>query len=77
MLKVQKNDIRYPAEEHKYLLDQLDKFGDYFSWEVHPNRIKSTDISIARIHKKIAALLLTEEFLEGNPLYRRKEKVKT
>ena len=76
-MKVHKCTIRTPTEEHRYLLDQLDKFGNYFSWEEHPNRIRATAISTARIRKKITALLKTEEFLEENPLYRYKECMKT
>lgn len=73
-LKVQKNHIKTPDEEHKYLLDQLDKLGNYFSWEVHPNRVRTTAISRERIRKKLNILFKSEDFLEDNPLYRRKEK---
>lgn len=69
-LKVQKSSIRTPTEEHRHLLKQLDESGNYFSWDVHPNRIKATNMSNARIRKKILAIVKTEEFLEDNVLYR-------
>jgi len=69
-LKVQKDKARDCNEEHQHLINQLNSAGNYFSWEVHPNRVKATEIFVTRIRKKIAALITTEEFLEENPHYR-------
>ena len=70
--KVQKGCIRTLDEEHLFLLGQMDKIGNFFSWEVHPNRMNAAKIARDRMRKKIVALVQTEEFLEDNPLYRRK-----
>lgn len=68
--KVDTNRARTATEEREHILDQMDKLGNFFAWDVHPNRLRSNDISRARLYKKLLKVVQSEEFLHENPLWR-------
>lgn len=67
-MRVDKDKIRTPDEEYDYLDNKLKNLGNYFSWEVHPNVVKATDIQDKRLKKKLKALVDSEEYKEYTSL---------
>lgn len=68
-LKVDKSKIKTPLEELVYLRAQKEKAGNFFTWEVHPNKVKTSEITRKRLCKKIRCLIKTEEFIDENPRF--------
>lgn len=69
-MRVCKAKAMTPDEELDYLNNEIDKAGNYFAWEVHPNKIRASDMLIKRLRQKIKKIVASPEFLEYNPLYR-------
>jgi hypothetical protein len=69
-MKVDKSKIRTPDEEYAFLWDKLRSMGDYFAWDVHPNRIRADDMYRKKLHKKLKILVDSDEFQEYNPWYK-------
>lgn len=61
-VKVSKAKLRTPTEEHVYLRERLNEAGNFFAWEVHPNRVRAANILIDRLQKKLWKLLESEEY---------------
>jgi hypothetical protein len=65
-MKVCKDRIRTPIEELEHLNLLLFSSGNFFSWEVHPNRVRASDLHCARLHKKIREVFDSEEYKDYN-----------
>jgi len=61
-MKVCKGNIRTPCEELEYLKDQYFKAGSFFSWEVHPNRLRASDAYEAKLRKKMRWLIDSAQY---------------
>ena len=59
-----------PDEEYAYLWEQIRNGGDFFSWDVHPNVLRASNIRDARLRKKLKKLVDSEEFQEYNQWYK-------
>ena len=68
-LKVDKSKAKTPFEELLYFRAQKEKAGNFFTWEAHPNKIKTSEITRKRLVNKIKALTKTEEFKDENPCF--------
>ena len=69
-MKVDMSKIRTPDEEYEYLWNEWQSGGDFFAWEVHPNKIRALEIKKKRLWKKIKILVDSAEFQEYNPWYK-------
>lgn len=67
--KVDKSRARNPDEEFEYLVNKRDKYGNFFTCDVHPSKVKTHRISADRIDKKLETLCNSAEFLDYNPLH--------
>jgi hypothetical protein len=65
-MKVCKDRIRTPVEELEYLNTLLFSAGNFFSWDVHPNRIRSAELYTARLRRKIRQVFDSDEYKEYN-----------
>ncbi len=65
-MKVCKDRIRTPEEELEHLNALLFASGNFFSWDVHPNRIRASVIYSGRIRRKIREVFDSEEYKEYN-----------
>lgn len=52
-MKVQYSEIRTPCEELDHLKEQYLLSGNFFSWEVHPNVLRASDMYSEKLRKKI------------------------
>lgn len=60
-MKVDKSRIRTVDEEYEHLKNQLELVTNFFPWDADKNKMRVSDISEARIRKKIKNLLDSEE----------------
>jgi len=49
-------------EELEYIERQLDLVGNFFRWDVHPNKARAADISAHRLLKKLVAVRSSPEY---------------
>ena len=68
-MRVDKSKARTPNEEFSYIWEKIQETGNFFAWEVHPNKIKVSCITKARLEKKLKLLVASEEFKAYNPGY--------
>lgn len=62
-------NCRTAEEELEYIMQQYERIGDFFVWDVHPNQVRACDITSQRLLQKRKALLCSEEYLyETNKL---------
>lgn len=64
-LKVDINNARTPSEEYEYLWQLLSNRIEELPIDMHPNEIRASKIYKDRIHKKIRALIQSEDFKEN------------
>ena len=64
-LRVDKSNLRTLHEEHEYLQEQLWLTGNFFAWDVHPNKVKTATITCQRLYQKIRELERSDEFYYG------------
>lgn len=64
-LSVDKSNLRTLHEEHEYLQEQLWLTGNFFAWDVHPNKVKTATITCQRLYRKIRELERSDEFYYG------------
>lgn len=69
-MKVDKSKIRTPDEEYAYLWQELNKCGNFFAWDVHPNVLRADKIRKERLRNRINILVDSVEFQEYNQWYK-------
>jgi len=62
LMKICKEKARTPEEELEILDEQLFNTGNFFSWDVHPNRVKAAIIRRQRIHRKMREIVDSDEY---------------
>lgn len=65
-LVVTKDQMRTPDEEYEYLTITLNSLGNFFAWDVHPNKIRATEIRRQRLSKRLLDLVASDEFQDLN-----------
>ena len=69
-MKVDKSKARTPDEEYEHLWNQWQSGGDFFPWDVHPNKLRALELKRKRIWEKIGKLVDSVEFQEYNQWYK-------
>lgn len=61
-MKVCKEKARTPEEELEYLDELLYNTGNFFSWDVHPNKVRTAHITRMKLHRKMRKVIDSEEY---------------
>lgn len=61
-MRVCTDNCRTIEEEFDYLEDQLGTVGNFFAWDVHPNKVKTAKISAWRLCCKKNKLIQSAEY---------------
>lgn len=62
--QIHKDKARTAREEYEYLRERLDTVGNFFPWDVHPNKVRAASKLYARLLRKIANIIDSEEYKE-------------
>lgn len=60
-MRVDKSKAQRPDERLQELREQLEQVGNFFPWDVHPNKVRAANIQHSRILRKIKLLVDSEE----------------
>lgn len=52
-MKVSWDNLRTLEEEYSKLQEDLDNNGNFFAWEVHPSKVRVSDIRAKSIYRKM------------------------
>ena len=56
-----------PDEEYAYLWDTINSLGNFFAWDVHPNKVRATEMHREKLRNKLQKLVDSPEFKDYNP----------
>ena len=61
-MRVSKKNAQRPDERLEELRAYLETIGDFFPWDVHPNKVKASNLLYLKTLRKIKLIIDSEEY---------------